>query len=36
LLLALPEDVLRALSPDYLATLPADTRAALRKRLDQP
>jgi len=31
--LALPTEVLRALSPDYLATLPADVQATVRARL---
>jgi hypothetical protein len=34
-LLAMPDDALRALSPDYLATLSEPTRAAIRKRLDR-
>lgn len=32
-LLALPEAALRALSPDYVATLPADVQARIRERL---
>jgi len=35
LLLGLPDDALRALSDDYLAHLPADTIAAIRRRLGQ-
>lgn len=32
-LLALPDAALRALSPDYVATLPADVQALIRERL---
>ena len=31
--LALPDAMLRALSDEYLATLPEETRAAIRKRI---
>ena len=31
--LALPDEVLRALAPEYLATLPASVQAAVRDRL---
>jgi hypothetical protein len=33
LVLGLPDDVLRELSAEYLSSLPAETRAAIRKRL---
>ncbi len=35
LLPGLPEEILRALSADYVAHLPAETAAAIRKRLGQ-
>ena len=34
--LALPDAALRGLSDEYLATLPRDTRAAIRRRLAAP
>jgi len=35
-LLSLPDDALRALSDDYLCTLPADVQDAVRKRIGRP
>jgi hypothetical protein len=35
-LLSLPDDALRALSDDYLRTLPADVQDVIRKRIGRP
>jgi hypothetical protein len=35
-LLAMPDDVLHALSDDYLRSLPVNTQNAIRKRIGRP